>query len=47
LKIYVAGVEALRKKERQDETQFTTKIDGFLTFIAPLNANVLFFAGVF
>jgi hypothetical protein len=25
-------VEALRKKERQDETQFTTKIDGFLRF---------------
>jgi hypothetical protein len=23
-------VEALRKKERQDETQFTTKIDGFV-----------------
>jgi hypothetical protein len=23
------AVEALRKKERQDETQFTTKIDGF------------------
>jgi predicted proteasome-type protease len=28
LKIYVAVVEALRKKERQDETQFTTKIGG-------------------
>jgi hypothetical protein len=29
-KVYVAAVEAveaLRKKERQDETQFTTKID--------------------
>ncbi len=26
VKIYVAAVEALRKKERQDETQFTTKI---------------------
>ncbi len=26
MKIYVAAVEALRKKERQDETQFTTKI---------------------
>jgi hypothetical protein len=24
----VAAVEALRKKERQDETQFTTKIGG-------------------
>jgi len=30
VKIYVAAVEVLRKKERQDETQFTTKIDGFL-----------------
>jgi hypothetical protein len=29
VKIYVAVVEALRKKERQDdETQFTTKIGG-------------------
>jgi hypothetical protein len=33
VKIYVAAVEALRKKERQDETQFTTKMDGFLSFI--------------
>jgi hypothetical protein len=33
VKIYVAAVEALRKNERQDETQFTTKIDGFLHFI--------------
>ncbi len=32
VKIYVAAVEALRKKERQDETQFITKIDGFLSF---------------
>jgi hypothetical protein len=28
VKIYVAAVEALRKKERQHETQFTTKIGG-------------------
>ncbi len=28
MKIYVAAVEALRKKEREGETQFTTKIDG-------------------
>jgi hypothetical protein len=35
VKIYIAAVEALRKKERQDETQFTTKIDGFLSFIPP------------
>jgi hypothetical protein len=33
MKIYVAAVEALKKKERQDETQFTTKIDGSLSFI--------------
>ncbi len=26
VKIYVAAVEALRKKERQDETEFTTRI---------------------
>ncbi len=32
VKIYVAAVKALRKKERQDETQFITKIDGFLSF---------------
>jgi hypothetical protein len=29
VKIYVAAAKALRKKERQDETQFTTKIDDF------------------
>ncbi len=28
VKISVAAVDALRKKERGDETQFTTKIDG-------------------
>jgi len=28
LKIYVAAVEALRKKERQDETEFINKIGG-------------------
>jgi hypothetical protein len=33
VKIYVAAVEALRRKERPDETQFTPKIDGFLSFI--------------
>jgi hypothetical protein len=33
VKIYVGAVEALRRKERQDETQFATKIDGFLSFI--------------
>ncbi len=28
MKIYVAAVEALRRKERGDETQFPTKIGG-------------------
>ncbi len=28
VKLYVATIEALRKRERQDETQFTTKIGG-------------------
>jgi hypothetical protein len=28
VKIYVAGVETLRKKEREDETQFITKFVG-------------------
>ncbi len=28
MKIYVSAVEALRKNEREDETQFTTKIGG-------------------
>jgi hypothetical protein len=30
MKIYVTTVEALKKKKRQDETQFTTKFDGFI-----------------
>jgi hypothetical protein len=30
-----AAVEALRKKESQGETQFITKIDGFLRFPTP------------
>ncbi len=43
MKIYVWAVEALREKERQDETQFTTKIDSFfLSFHPPLNANIPF-----
>jgi hypothetical protein len=32
VKIYVAAVGALRKKERHDETQFVTKLDGFPSF---------------
>jgi hypothetical protein len=38
VKIYVAAMEALRKKERQGETQETIK----MSFTSPLNANVLF-----
>ncbi len=46
VKIYVAAaVEALRKKETQDETQFTTKIDGFLSFIPPWMLMYFSFAG--
>jgi hypothetical protein len=40
----VEAVEALKKKERQDETQFTTKIVWFSELHhppPPLNANVL------
>jgi hypothetical protein len=35
MKIFVAPVKVglLGRNERQDETQFTTKIDGFLSFI--------------
>jgi hypothetical protein len=36
VKIYVAAVEALKKKEKQDEAQFTTKMDDFLSFIPSL-----------
>jgi len=46
VKIYVAVVEALRKKERHDETQFTTKNDGFLSII-PRWMLMYFFAGFF
>ncbi len=38
VKIYVTtveAVEALRKKERQDETQFSHKIDGFRSSPTP------------
>jgi hypothetical protein len=38
-----AASEALRKRKRKVETEYTTKIDGFLlSFSPPLNANVLF-----
>jgi hypothetical protein len=42
VKIYVTDVQALRKKERQDETQFITKIDGFLCFIPRWMLTYLF-----
>jgi hypothetical protein len=34
MEIYVAAVEELRKKEKQDETQFTTKM-GRKTSLGP------------
>jgi hypothetical protein len=43
VKIYAAAVKALKKKERQDETLFTKKIDAFLSFFPPLNPKVYFF----
>ncbi len=46
VKYYVAAMEARRKKERQDETQFTTKIHCFLSFI-PRWMLMYFFAGFF
>ncbi len=41
-KIHVGIVEAFRKKEKQGEIHFTTKIDGFFEFHCMLNVNVLF-----
>jgi hypothetical protein len=35
VKTYVAAVQALQKKETQDETQFTTKISG-TTSLGPI-----------
>jgi hypothetical protein len=32
MKVYVVAMEAFKKKEKQDETMFTKKIDGFLNF---------------
>jgi hypothetical protein len=40
VKIYVAAVEALRKKERGDETQFTTKIAGKLVWVPVISFSV-------
>jgi len=36
VKIYVAAVQALRKKETRDETQFTTKIGEKTSLTPPL-----------
>ncbi len=46
VKIYVAPMEGRRKKERQDETQFIIKMDGFLSFI-PRWMLMSLFAGFF
>jgi hypothetical protein len=35
MKIYVIVLKAPMKEERQNETQFTTKIDAFLNFNPP------------
>ncbi len=45
MKIYVAAVEALRINERQDETQCTTKIDRFLSFLGCM--LMYFYTGFF
>jgi hypothetical protein len=42
MKIYVPAVEALRKKERQGDTQFTTKIGGKTKFGSSLFCFVKF-----
>jgi len=50
MKIYVAAVEALRKNERQGETQFSTEIDGFLSPPRPhppFYVNVFFLQGFY
>jgi hypothetical protein len=39
VEIYAGTMEALKKKERQGETQFTTKTE----VPPPLNANVFYF----
>jgi hypothetical protein len=46
VKIYVGAVEALRQKERQDETQKTIQIHGFLSFTSP-STLLFFFEGFF
>jgi hypothetical protein len=46
VKLYVAASSsggAAQEKERQDETQFITKSDGFLRFQLPSNAKSILF----
>jgi hypothetical protein len=46
VKIYVAAVQALRrKKETQDETQFTTKIGGKLVWVSVISFCKIFIPG--
>ncbi len=33
MKIYVTTMEVFKEEKKKDQTQFTTKIDGFLNFI--------------
>jgi hypothetical protein len=48
MKIYVAAVEALNQKERQDETQSATKFDGFFFLVSPsLNPLMYFYFQVY
>jgi hypothetical protein len=42
VKIYVATVEPLRKKERRGETQEPSKLMVFWVSPPPLNANILY-----
>jgi len=46
VKIYVAAMEVLRKKERQNETEFITKTDGTLSFSPTRMLMYSFLAGV-
>jgi hypothetical protein len=41
VKLYAAAMEAVTEKQKTDETQLTTKIDGFFLSFTPFNANVL------
>jgi hypothetical protein len=47
VKIYVAAVEALVQKDRQDETQFTTKILMVFWVSSPVEMLMYFSAGFF